>query len=60
MHEVHFRGGTYDGKGRRFTAEPAGVIVIPAGDGFFERYRRGDTAGGALIYNFSERFEGER
>jgi hypothetical protein len=62
MHEVPFRGGTYDGKGRRFGAEPAGVLVVPIGDGAFERYRRsGDTAaGGALVYQFVERFEGDK
>jgi hypothetical protein len=58
--DVHFRGGTYDGKGRRFEAEPALVLVIPVGDGFFERYRRLSVEQGHQIYEFVERFEGER
>ena len=61
---VHFRGGTYDGKGKHFKSPPADVLVIPVGDGFFERYRRGVgvVEGGetVVVYQFAERFEGER
>lgn len=60
MATVHFRGGTYDGKGRHFEADPAPVLVIPAGGGFFERYARAGEEQGAQIYQFTERFEGER
>lgn len=67
---VHFHGGTYDGKGRHFEADPAPVLVIPVGDGYFERYRRANETMWAKydqaeeqavqIYKFSERFEGVR
>jgi hypothetical protein len=60
MTTVYFHGGTYDGKGRRFDADPALVLVIPTGEGFFERYRVVGSEQGHLIYQFIERFEGER
>ena len=60
MATVLFRGGTYDGKGRHFDADPAAVLVIPVGDGFFERYRRTGEEQGKQIYQFAERFEGRR
>jgi hypothetical protein len=59
-HPIRFRGGAHDGRGKELDAEPAAVIVIPVGDGFFERYKRGREEGGAVVYEFSERFEGQR
>ena len=36
------------------------TMVHFGGDGFFERYARAGEVQGAMIYQFTERFEGER
>lgn len=60
---VHFIGGPHGGKGRRFAANPADVLVVPTGDGKFTRYKRDPRSpapGQPLLYEHVETFEGER
>lgn len=67
---VHFSGGPRGGRGMHFAAEPQLTIVIPLSPdsaspdhGWFARYKRSEQPprpGQPLLYEFVEKFEGDR